>query len=581
MNGDDIKHHDWHDRAIDTALREVGGQRPPDLSARIMLALREHPQGDLPMLQKRQEPRASSRVTSFAMAAACVLLGLLLGVSLVHALRGPDGQKHTVSEQVEVRVLRGEVAFAAAVVDGRVGHDAPGSRPGSNADSYTAVTSRDRIQVFARTGTRIHASRAARVQVGFFPTLQVAADTELEVRSMEFSMKNGVVAASSLTIGVVVGMVSWSAWGNSGTAVAGETVELKAGQDQTTLAAENARLLARLTSLEQENGRLMTMRENAPKVAAPAAPDEPAVEEVAPPKPATASMFDAGQYADALKDVDWAKMGEATFAMQPLMNELVKVLEETGDVPPELAIKIQELNGNLLAGVPAMIKAGLPGTGPNGAYTHPLVVANTLASTLQAAGHALDPGQQAALDGLVKSFGAELHGVADGQYEFAGESLLREVEAKDRFYEEMSQRLTPEQFAAIYPKGSTEYDGLSLFGSGLLTRQFVKPIEAKSATEFARRAGTRIGDELGLNDAETKQLRAVIESSSAGVPELWQHPGSLAERKLNFLRKGRTMAAMRHQVSMMRQIVRTMNLSAEQKQKLMSFRGVLVPLPQQ
>lgn len=581
---------DWRDRAVDRALHEVGGQRPPDLSARILVALREQPQGDLPVLHGPMAPARSTKrarsTASLFMAAACVLVGLFVGVAAVHMLRNQDPGERSLREQVEVRVLRGSVDFSAAeIVDGRVGHDAPGGnffRPGgSSAGMWQQVSRGDRVGVFARSGTRIRASRAAQVQVGFFPSLQFAAETELEVRSMEFSMKNGVVAASSLTIGVVVGMVSWSAWGNSGTAVAGEVVELKAEPDQADLAAENARLLARLASLEDENGRLMTMRESAPTTAAVLAPDDPVAEEVSVPKPATAAMFDAGRYADALQDVDWARMGKATFEMQPLMTELVKSLEETGDVPPELAIKIQELNSNLLAQVPAMLKAGLPGTGANGAYTHPLVVANTLASTLQAAGQGLDPGQQAALDGLVKSFGAELDGVAANQYEFAGESLLQEVEAKDRFYEEMSQRLTPEQFAAIYPEGSTDYDGLSLFGSGLLTRQFVKPVKAKSPTEFARRVGTRLGDELGLNDAETKQLRSVIEASAAGAAELWQHPSSDAESKLSFMRKGRTMMAMRHQVSMMRQIVRTMNLSAEQKQKLMKFRGVMVPLPTQ
>ena len=94
--------------------------------------------------------------------------------------------------------------------------------------------------------------------------------------------------------------------------------------------------------------------------------------------------------------------------MQPLMNELVRALEEDGEIPPELAVKIEQLNANLIGQVPALLKAGLPGRGPNGAYTHPLVVSNILAKTLQAAGKPLDQAQSAALSGLVKSFGSEL-----------------------------------------------------------------------------------------------------------------------------------------------------------------------------
>ena len=48
--------NDWQDRIVDSALHELGGRTPPDLSARIVIALSEASStsqlGDLPMLQE-------------------------------------------------------------------------------------------------------------------------------------------------------------------------------------------------------------------------------------------------------------------------------------------------------------------------------------------------------------------------------------------------------------------------------------------------------------------------------------------------------------------------------------------------
>ncbi|MFN3242908.1 MAG: hypothetical protein ACE37K_15510 [Planctomycetota bacterium] len=547
---------DWDDRVVDSALHELAGRRPPDLSARILITLDEQAPGPLPRLQ--QPTRSPLR--SVLLAAALMLLGMAvaaLGSSLF------VDEPITRFRKVEAKVLAGAIELSAPAT--------------GSARQRVLVRAGEVTTIATDVGARVRTPVATTVRLGVFPTLLTAADTELEVRSMEFSMKNGVVAAASLTLGVVAGIVTWNALDGSGTAVAGETVHLEAeGVADTDLAADNARLLARIQQLERENRSLLTLREEVASkpVEAPSEPVEPATAE-----PVAELAFSDDRYRDVLKDIDWKLMGETTLEMQPLMNELVRALEEDGEIPPELAVKIEQLNANLIGQVPALLKAGLPGRGPNGAYTHPLVVSNILAKTLQAAGKPLDQAQSAALSGLVKSFGSELDSISAGQFTFEAEQLQQEIEAKNRFYKEMSERLTPEQFASIYPKGSTEFDGLSLFGSGLLSRTLVRPVRANNASEFARRAGARLGEVLKLNDADTTRLRSIIESVSSTTPGLWDHPASAAESKLKMMRRGRTTAAMRNQVAMLREISRQMSLTAAQQQELATLSGILVPLP--
>lgn len=546
----------WDDRIIDSALQEVGGQQPPDLSARILIALGEGPPGQLPVLQ----PPPRSFAGSAMLAAAFLCLGLLTAYVVSYAF--DDGSRSTVeAERVALHVVSGEVEFVPADTE----------RPGEVVAAGKAAI------VSAHRGARMFVSTNSRLRLGVFPTLQVQPATELEVRSMGFSMKNGVVAAASLTIGVVAGIVTWDALSGPEVRASGEVVHLEAeASDGKDYSAENARLMARVQALENENAQLMTVREG---VAAAAISEEPAVAEVAKePEVATAMVFNDPKYADALSKVNWADMGKATLEMQPLLAELVRALEEDGEIPIDIAVQIEKLNPILAGEVPAMLEAGLPGTGPNGAYTHPLVVANTLASTLQAAGQPLDEAQSAALAGLVRSFTAELDGVAAGQYEFESETMMHEIEAKDRFFAEMSQRLTPEQFASIYPKGSTDFDGVSLFGTGVMTRHLLRPIKADNAADFARRAGNRMADQLNFNDADTARLRTVLESVAGSSTGLWGKPASIAERKLKFLRAGRTKSALINQVAMLREISRQFNLSAEQQKELNGLTGVLVPL---
>lgn len=572
---------DWEDRIVDSALHELGGSRPPDLTARVLIALEEGADenpaaGSLPLLLPESGPQADQQadalqatrtpgarrgvVQSSLLAAAFLCLGMLTAYAVSYVV--DDAARLTPdSERVALQVAYGEVEFVPA----------GSQRPGEG------VLAGEQLVVRAGTGARLFAADHSRFRLGAFPVLRVEPATELEVRSMGFSVQNGVVAATSLTIGVVVGMVTWDAISGPTVAASGEEVRLTTGStDRGDQSSENARLLARVRELEAENQRLANVRKQV--AAQQEAPEQPPkVEEEV--QPATASLaFDDPKYADVLSKINWKAMGKATFEIQPMLNELVKAVEEGGEIPTDLAVKIEQLNTHLVGEVPTLLEAGLPGTGPNGAYTHPLVVANTLASTLEAAGQPLDAAQSAALQGLVRSFGAELDGVAAGQYEFASETMLHELEAKDRFYKEMSQRLTPEQFAAIYPEGSTEFDGLSLFGSGLVTRHLLRPIKAANASDFARRAGNRLADELGFDDANTVRLRQVLESVAGANPGLWGKPATAAERKLKFLQAGRTMVALANQVAMLREVALQFQLTPEQQKKLFSLKGVMVPL---
>lgn len=558
--------NDWDDRIVDAALQELHGQQPPDLSARVLLALREAPAGPLPLL--RESPPRGRAPWPWRSLAALLFAALCLGSAgalLVRKCCWSSSVADASAPQLavlDVQVHAGEVECV------EVGTGTPTQVVPAGASSSFVV----------RAGSRLRCARASAFQLGPFGMLAGSRQTELEVVDMKFDRKQGIVAAS-LTLAVVAGSVTWQVLSRTDTAVAGETVRLEAAASGTGVAAASAdveQLRRRIAELERQNQALQDQvhgREVA--VASTVAPTP-----VEPPPPVVAGpMFDDPRFAAALAKIDWAAIGDVTKEMVPLVAQLVAAMSKDGaEMPMDLVIKIHQLNGKLIAQLPAMIEAGVPGYGENGIYTHPLMAANTLASTLASAGMALTPAQQQAIGGLVRAFSNESQAIAGASREFAVEQLLEEVEMKDRFYREVGGLLAPDQQGAIQPEGVGGYDGGSHFSAGLVTQAYALAVPAKDAADFARGASSRLADQLGLDEATTAQVRTVL-AQVASASELWRDRGDPRETQLHMLRSGRTTAALRNQLQWMRQIQQQVNLTPEQKKKLASMKNVLVPLP--
>lgn len=380
------------------------------------------------------------------------------------------------------------------------------------------------------------------------------------------------LSGAALAIAAIAGVATWCLLPDRSIVVAGDAVAAPA--DRTAeLEAEIARLHQRIAEATAE--RTAAPSDETPAIEAP----KPAAAAATPPAAAVSAAFADARYAEALAKVDWAKIGEVTKEMQPMLVELLKQAAETGKPSTELALKLQELNGKLVAQVPAMLQSGAPGFGPNGAYTHPLFVANSLAATLAAGGKTLDGNQLAAIDGLVKSFAAENDAVAQAPRGFELEWLLAETEMKDRFFAEVTSRLTPDQQAMLYPRDMAEYDGANLFGTGLMVRPYAAAIPAKDPADFARLATNRLTEDLGLDEAATARVRGILEATATRATESFSMPVDATEKAMRMMRKGRAAAALRAQLDAMRAIERDGGLTPEQLAKLRKGLQIFVPVP--
>lgn len=557
--------NDPADRWIDVALQELHGTRPPDLSARVLLALQEPSVGELPRLTSGRVPQRSRRVP---LAAFWLLAALLGGSAAWMSWRADEVVPRPVTAPLAIDVLAGEVIFESGGT-GRNRVLGPGSVP---------------TPIIAAHGDRLRTAAPSSFHLQPFGLLITTASTVLEVQTMEITLRAGVVAASSLTVAVVAGIVTWQALTNMGTAVAGETLRLDAGGEAAALAVENARLRQRIGELERERDRRLHDAERT--LAASPSPSPPPSAAAMAEASAAAGPTAAGltfvdpQFEAALRKVDWAVLGAVSNEMAPLLVELAEQMAEEGaEVPMALAIRLQSLNALLAAQLPAILEAGIPGFGPNGSYTHPLVTANAMASALAAAGQPLSADQQAKIDGLVRTFSRENRAIADAAPEVRLEALLAEVEMKERFYREVGSLLVPAQQGMLWRNGAAAYDGTSLFDTGVILQAYAEPVSARDARDFALLASRWLADRLGLDEAAAAKVRGVL-ASAASASELWQERAAPIETSAaRLLKSGRTRAALRHQIAWTRQILAQVPLTAEQRQKLLAMGQVLVPLP--
>ena len=128
--------------------------------------------------------------------------------------------------------------------------------------------------------------------------------------------------------------------------------------------------------------------------------------------------------------------------------------------------------------------------------------------------------------------------------------------------------------------GKAIFEGENLFDTGVLSRVYGEPIQAKDAADFARKVSGKVSDQLGLDGAAAAKVQALIQQHAAAASELWADKAMPVETSdLSMLRAGRTQAALRRQVEMLRAIAREVPLTAEQRKKLTSLQRVFVPLP--
>ncbi|MCG3136127.1 MAG: hypothetical protein HMLKMBBP_03955 [Planctomycetes bacterium] len=222
---------------------------------------------------------------------------------------------------------------------------------------------------------------------------------------------------------------------------------------------------------------------------------------------------------EILGQVDWRIVGTSLAKMGPLCAKFAEELAKGGELPPEVVGELQRHNGPLVTQA-LRVMGKVPGTGANGAFTHPVFSVNALAAALDALGMPLTESQSASLLGIARRYAAEdaqrLAGYDERTFQLR--KLVEEGSIRSRFLADALGALTNEQRDALRPAATRDRTSLDLWSSGIFWSQFARPVRLadreKLQSEFCRSLVTG----LKLDEAGQARAEAVRASWAAALP---------------------------------------------------------------
>jgi hypothetical protein len=289
-----------------------------------------------------------------------------------------------------------------------------------------------------------------------------------------------------------------------------------ARERSATLEAATAQEISTLRdALARERAKTATLEAAAAKAA-----EATASKETAAGVPSKKPRFPYETYQAALAGVDWSSVGSNMKAMVPLLQEFSESMRKGEEMSPEMVGKIQQHNGPLVT-VALQVMGKIPGSGANGAFTHPVVMVNAIAATLEAAGLPLTDPQAQALDRVGREWAENDARRLAGYDEraFALQRLIDEVELRDKFFEAAFALLTPEQRDALSPPATRGRTQADLFSSGLVWAAHVQHVAAPSREVFASGVESTLSTLLQPPERNRADLHSAVVDWVASWPK--------------------------------------------------------------
>ncbi len=220
--------------------------------------------------------------------------------------------------------------------------------------------------------------------------------------------------------------------------------------------------------------------------------------------------FAYDKYKGVFARVDWKSAASAYTAMVPMMIKAsgnMKLLQD-----PSFSRKLQELNMNLIHVASSAHKAGVPGKGINGAFTHPAIYVNLVDSALTAAEKPLSEDQRKAVSELGNVYLERIDEFEKNRNKitYALEARIQESTIKQNFFDELDKLLDPEQVEIVHPESIRGLCGLDLMSSGLIWQMHVHPLFGGTREFLTTRVQSAVKQHVGLNDGEMANLEGAI-----------------------------------------------------------------------
>ncbi len=399
--------------------------------------------------------------------------------------------------------------------------------------------------------------------------------------AMLMSTTATTVTASVLTLGVGLGL-GWFANSLVGPgdapAIEREGASARPGEDLRAPSADLPRLEGSLTSKREAalSAEVKSLRDQVNALTTEKAALEKERLAGLQPFDPKALRFGLGGLTPNFDKADWTELATHVGEMAKILPRLRDDLAAGKELGPEVAQALGEHNTPLAIFAISTAKE-LKGTGPNGSYTHPAVIANLMRAVLLTANDPLSPAQELAIVTLGNAWAADAERVAKSVSSEAPAlaATVVEVDAKQRFLESAKAQLTMSQRWLLFHPDTEGRLGLDLFSPALVYMLHTDAGSLQAEALPAKVIASLIGG-AGLKDVDQAAYLDVGERWISEAP--WGvEPRAVRDPDTMFPTVETMQAFARAQVVAIARVLERGQLSAEQAAKLRKLSTVITP----
>ncbi|MHC4599955.1 MAG: hypothetical protein ACYS47_13210, partial [Planctomycetota bacterium] len=286
--------------------------------------------------------------------------------------------------------------------------------------------------------------------------------------------------------------------------------------------------------------------------------------------------FGLGEKTPTFDKADWKGLSNNMIELSKLILDIFDPITKGQDPSPTAIKKVQKYNMPLAI---FAVKAAeeIEGTGPNGSFTHPAVVANLIRAALVNAGDPLSETQEISLRALGDAWAAEMEREASrfNEKTLALEKAVFEVDAKLRFLYSVKNTLTPSQREFLFTpatEGRVQMDLLS----PALVYVMRRPLAGDSREDLEKQLEKTIVGILDLGEGDTATVEWVARQWLDDYPASLQ---AVEKTSLDFIcpHVDRIQEAARAEIAAIKRLIDQGNFEEDKIQTLREETTVLMP----
>ena len=344
-------------------------------------------------------------------------------------------------------------------------------------------------------------------------------------------------------------------------------------------AAGSATLRARLEELESARAALTAERDAARRELADARAElsraRAALQATSgDAEPGLRVRFGAHGDVQALRDLDWTDMAQATRTLTDLIADMrAGRVEWNGESGKSFMRQSNRLWG---AGIEVSGQVPTLSQG-QGEYTHPIVLSNLVAESLDQGGDPLQPAQVDQLEVLGRDYDQALLALEAGYPEgtFALRKLLDELSLKRDFSQRLRDLLSATQSELLTPAATRDVNTLDLYSPVLMLVNVAHTLTLTPDDDLRAKL-TSVTPWWGLTPDDQPGLAAVLDAWRAGVEPLLGDP--VAPQSAQHFDLDRALRAGEAQLEAMQQVALALPDRADVLETLRATRGFVVPI---